>query len=84
MEHKTKYDSTSGVEVEICRACELLNKNFRAQVAYLRGYDNLFGYHDGSDYADVRRYLTSARDSLFEALSRHQRVHCGELDDSET
>jgi hypothetical protein len=65
-------------------ACELLNKNFRAQVAYLRSYDDLFGYHDGSEYEGVRRYLTDARDPLLEALARHQSVHCSELDNSET
>jgi len=78
MGHETEYDSVSGVEVEICRACELLNRNFRAQAAYLREYDNLFGCHDRDDYEEVRSMLTAARNSLLEALIRHQRIHVAE------
>lgn len=61
MQYKTEYDSIAGVEIEICRPCNLLNKDVRAQSAYLRGYDDLFAYRGGSGYDEVRSLLTSAQ-----------------------
>jgi hypothetical protein len=79
MEHENEYDPISGIDVEICRVCEELNKNFREQAAYLRRYDDLFGSHDGDDYYEVRRRLTGARDLVAEALTQHQRQHASEV-----
>ena len=73
MKPETEYDPVSGVEVEICRTCEELTKNFRSQVAYLRRFDDLA--NEVPDYWGLRSYLISARDSVLEGLARHQRLH---------
>ena len=83
MEREAEYDPVSGVEVEICRTCEELTNNLRTQAANLRRFDNLQTRHGVPGYEGLRQYLIRARDSVFEGLSRHQRLHSGELDESE-
>src|SRR5271157_2268109 len=68
MKPETEYDPVSGVEVEICRTCEELTKNFRSQVAYLRRFDDLA--NQVPDYWGLRSYLISGSGFRFRGVGQ--------------
>jgi len=79
MEHETEYDPVSGVEVETCTICEELNQHFRSEVAYLRRFDDMECRTGVPAYMTLRRSLLKARDSIYEALDIHLRLHSGRI-----
>ena len=84
MDSETEYDPESGVEVEICRACEELTDNLRNHAARLRQLEDLRGRQGIPGYEDLRKDLISDRDSALDELTWHQRQHSDEFNESQT